>query len=137
MRYTVILAAFSLASAGCAQSIVPVSGVVTLDGKPLAGAIVNFQPAPEPAVLEPGVASAGTTDASGRFTLTQIYPEATGARIGRHRVSVTTKDAEGTPERVPAPYNDDSKTTLFFVVPSGGTSEANIDLISSGTPAQK
>jgi hypothetical protein len=111
--------------------------VVTLDGKPLAGAVVNFQPAPEPAVLEPGVASSGVTDASGRFTVAQIYPEVTGARVGRHRVSVTTKHAEGTPERVPAPYNSDATTTLFLVVPSGGTSEANIDLVSHPMPAQK
>lgn len=80
-----------LASAiGCGPAgpkLVPVSGVVTLDGQPLAEAGVLFQPAVG------GPPATGSTDASGRFELrTQNRP---GAVLGEHRVSVTKQQTSG------------------------------------------
>ncbi|MHB8899695.1 MAG: hypothetical protein ACYC6Y_13185 [Thermoguttaceae bacterium] len=53
------------AVAGCAPKgpeTVEVTGTVTLDGQPVEGAIVGFRPTE-------GTPGAGTTDASGKFTL--------------------------------------------------------------------
>jgi hypothetical protein len=69
-------------SAGCGSSsdVVPVSGTLTYQGKPVTDAIVHFVP-------ESGRPSLGETDASGQFTLT-YDPETKGAKLGKHRVFV-------------------------------------------------
>ena len=64
----VCLAALALL-VGCGTSTgpntVPVTGLVTLDGTPVPGAVVTFSPQ-----TADGQAAAGTTDGSGRFELT-------------------------------------------------------------------
>lgn len=72
---------------------IPVSGTVTLDGQPVAGAAVVFTP-------EEGQKATGTTDASGRFELSS-FQLGDGAVPGRHRVTVakTTVDS-GDEEKV-------------------------------------
>jgi hypothetical protein len=71
---------------------VPVSGYVTLDGKPLAGAAVQFHPA-----SSGGRPAVGRTDEEGHFSLTTIKPE-DGVLPGTYKVTVTawapTKAAE-------------------------------------------
>jgi hypothetical protein len=49
---------------------VPVSGVVTLDGKPLANAMVLFQPIGD----QGGVGSTAKTDSEGRYKLEASTP---------------------------------------------------------------
>jgi len=71
---------------GCGEGkpdLYPVTGVVTLDGKPVEGANVSFSPSSEGAEL-----AVGQTDASGKFTLTtpQIGE---GATAGSYSVSIT------------------------------------------------
>jgi len=73
--------------AGCAEGTKhppthPVKGSITLDGKPLAGALVSFIPASgqQPAN--------GTTDASGGYTLTS-FTRGDGIMVGDYRVVVT------------------------------------------------
>lgn len=61
--------------------LVPVTGVVLLDGKPVANAAVLFIP-PE------GRPAEGTTDAEGKFTL-QTFQPGDGALVGLHDVTVT------------------------------------------------
>lgn len=58
------------------------SGIVTLDGRPLDGATVTFQPSDSAG--KPGHA---VTDASGRFTATTFEP-GDGLTAGSHRVSI-------------------------------------------------
>jgi hypothetical protein len=69
--------ACSLAAAGCGRQpaidTLPVEGIVTLDGQPLAGATVTFIPVQEGA----GVSATGTTDSSGKYLLTAV-----GAGLG-------------------------------------------------------
>lgn len=62
--------------------LVSVSGTVTLDGKPLANALVEFQPD------GPGRPSTGTTDESGEYTL-QYTDEYEGVPPGGYTVSVS------------------------------------------------
>ena len=125
---------------GCTQSeypLAPVSGMVKLDGQPLADAVVNFQPmATEGNNAGPG--STGRTDASGRFELTTM-DDLNGAVVGKHKVriysyspespSVSDEDDANTPvEKVPDQYNYRSR--LEFEVPSAGTQAADFDLQS-------
>lgn len=133
---------------------VDVSGVVTMDGKPLAGASVNFFHEDYP-----DFAGYGKTDDQGRFTLVQ------GAVPGTNKVTVSKivgeelgvgegDDAEGAlddgqiaastgadigaapkkaglGQQVPPEYSDASKTKLTFMVPDGGTESADFKLTSN------
>jgi len=75
---------------GCGPSnpaTAPIDGTVTLDGAPLEGASVTFTPS------EGGRPGSGTTDSSGKFTLT-TYEAGDGAVLGQHKVTVV-KMAEG------------------------------------------
>lgn len=98
MNYRLWLpAGVMLVCCGCESDrfpIAPVSGQVLLNGKPLAGAHVLFQPIPKPGEINAGPESVGLTDADGRFSLKTIEPERTGAMIGNHQVRVTIQEEE-------------------------------------------
>jgi hypothetical protein len=69
------------ASAPDLPKLAAVKGVVTLNGSPLANAIVEFYP-------DVGAPSSGKTDAEGKFALKYSQGQ-DGAIIGNHRVKVT------------------------------------------------
>ena len=141
-----LLACLLLVPAGCGGGdsgvqTVPVSGTVTLDGQPLAGAMVRFEPTGAGGSTAEGwIDSSGITDAQGRYTLST--PDGmSGAVVGTHKVSITTAPPSGpvdfstegqttapAKEVIPARYN--SQTELTFEVPKGGTDAANFDLTS-------
>lgn len=93
-----------LVAVGCGSRLPPtaaVSGTLTLAGKPLAGAAVSFvnDAAPRFAI--------GTTDASGRYTLT-TFAAGDGAVLGEHRVVVLPSPRADVPpnldpNRLPTP----------------------------------
>ena len=93
MRSFVLLVFLSLAAiTGCQRGprIVPVSGVIMLDGKPVEGAAVMY-------LLKPGGRVAtGVTDALGRYTLT-THPTGDGAYEGVHDVTVSLYRDESSP----------------------------------------
>ncbi len=69
---------------GCSElKVAPVSGTVTLDGKPLGRASVLFQPEAG------GRPSYGVTDESGRFRLAYSMREE-GAEVGNCAVKIST-----------------------------------------------
>jgi hypothetical protein len=81
--------------AGCGQApegppLAPVSGRVTLDGKPEPNAYVTFQPVTGSRKLdeEPGPQSHAVTDEEGRFVLRTVFGDRPGAMIGTHKVNV-------------------------------------------------
>ncbi|MFM7205579.1 MAG: hypothetical protein ACKO4T_02760 [Planctomycetaceae bacterium] len=98
-----------LAAAGCwGRGFAEVTGTVMVDGKPLQGAFVTFQPEGSDAVR--GV---GATNAEGRYRV--IRPGSkVGAMIGRNRVSVTGGDSG---RSLPARYSTES--TLEYEVKRG------------------
>src|SRR5687767_14557607 len=81
------LAILLAAAAGCGDrfSPVPVSGVVTLDGKPVEGATVYFYAVGDAADGRP---AHGTTDKDGAFRLSTLGDE-DGALPRRYKVVVT------------------------------------------------
>lgn len=119
----------------------PVSGRVTLDGKPLAAARVHFQVEHSPqAGLVSGPEAYGETDANGNYSLTTVFKDK-GATVGRNRVMISTRKQErpaGDPdgpireiakERVPTKYFTE-KAPLYFDVTAEGSTSANFDLLS-------
>ena len=93
------------AAEGCGQNgpeLAPVTGRVTLDGRPLASADVEFQPDN----MQPP--SVGHTDADGRFEL--LYKRGVaGARLGQHTVRITvSKSVVKNAPNIPDRYNKQS-----------------------------
>jgi hypothetical protein len=150
-----LLACLSAASlllpAGCGGSrFAEVSGVVTTEeGEPLPDLCVSFQPIGTADKPSPGPGSAGATDKDGRFRLI-VNLEQSGAVVGRHRVVITpalgkkkVKAGPDAEERddptlaavVPSRYN--VNTELEFVVPPGGTDQANFKLKGVRYPGRK
>ena len=84
---------------GSPYDVVPLSGTVTLDDKPLPNARIVFQPIRTPrGTKDVGPGSYGRTDASGQFQLETI-DEHEGAVVGTHMVRVTTSDYNAPAER--------------------------------------
>ena len=150
MRRLRLLAAVALgamlgAAAGCGSGskYVPVSGVVTLNGKPYPNAAVMFQPVGGKDNQNPGRGSSGLTDQNGRFVL-KTDDGVDGAVIGTHQVKIITVEenmvgfdpAIGSPDNtsnkkakidpIPTDWRTMGKNT--FDVPAGGTDQANFDI---------
>ncbi len=107
-----VVAAALLGWIGCGGETLDlgtVTGTVTLDGEPLEGAEVVFQP-------EAGRPSYGETDSQGRYRL-MFASQQPGAQIGSHRVMISTFDvvldeddqATEIPERLPPRYHRESE----------------------------
>lgn len=116
--------------------IVPVSGTVTLNGKPLADAYITFQPMSDGTQPTQPPGSYAKTDSDGHFTLHVVGLARDGAAVAKHGVTISAPDklapkeeVAGRPrDRVPARYN--LQSTLTFDVPAGGT--ANADFVLTG-----
>ena len=96
--------------AGCSSesNLATVTGRVTLDGKPLEGVIVEFQP-----LSDDGSPSAGQTDEDGHYKLMYTF-KTRGATPGEHLVTIRTAAAfydeeEDVEELIPAKYNSQSE----------------------------
>jgi len=141
-----VCAALLLAAApGCngGATFAPVSGVVTLNGKPYDKAIVVFQPMMTSDNPNPGRGSSAYTDAAGHFTLKSDGTQ-DGAVIGRHTVRIMSRDnvvvketTEPSPDDAPPPKLVDPIPTEWnehsdkeFEVPPGGTDQANFDIVT-------
>jgi hypothetical protein len=72
---------------GRVPAIVPVEGVVLLNGKPLPKARVQFTPQRNDLGSE--FVSLAVTDENGRFALTCGYKDKPGAVVGQHTVLIT------------------------------------------------
>ncbi|MFO0976531.1 MAG: hypothetical protein U0996_09045 [Planctomycetaceae bacterium] len=95
-------------SKGDRPTIAKASGIVTLDGNPVDGATVTFEP------VNGGRPCFGTTDLEGRFAITS-YEEGDGAPVGDHYVSVIKITGPG----AAAPAAADSAMSLSDIAPPG------------------
>jgi hypothetical protein len=118
------------------EKVYPTSGKVTLDGKPVEGAVVMFISTSKP------LSARGLTDANGEYQLT-TYEERDGAMAGEHKVTVRKTEyfevrsgnwSEDEPtmvkkskELLPVEYATESTTTLKKTVAEGGASDMNLE----------
>ena len=121
----------------------PVSGVVTLDGKPFGDGVVVFLPKATDGNPNPGRSSAGETDANGKFVL-KTDDLKNGAVVGKHLIKISSRgpvmqfDAStGSPDGAPAnvkrdaiPAEWNTMSEKEFEVPAAGTDKANFDIVS-------
>lgn len=108
-------AAGILLGPGCQQGDTPplgtVTGVVTLNGEPLAGAAILF------ALDEGGRPAAGITREDGTYQL-EYTSTRSGAPVGQHVVRISTgKEGNSTvpevPEQLPSKYHSQSELTAM------------------------
>lgn len=126
------LIALAIFCGGCSEGLplAPVSGVVTLDGKPVKGALLEFVP------QQPGGSTSyGTTDENGRYKM-YFGTSETGAFIGKSLVRITSDDRvsiagkELSGEIFPRKYNTNSQQ---FVEIAKGSNEFDFKCESDGT----
>lgn len=137
MRYIAVCGlGLSLILAGCGSggrlAVVPVSGLVTLNGDPLPDASVTFIP-------EKGKPATGKTDQTGIYRLT-TYTQGDGAVIGKHKIAIskmTDLPESNTPEELakikhvlPETYADPERSGLTAEVKSGQTADIDFNLIN-------
>jgi hypothetical protein len=119
---------------GCGQSgpkVASVSGLVTLNKKPLANADITFTPTEPGPNKSPGLESSARTDEQGRYSLKVIQDKRDGAVVGAHKVRISLIERGASlVNRLPEAYNKNTKLT--FTVPAEGSKEANFDLSSKG-----
>ena len=128
---------------GEGSKYVPVSGVVTINGKPYAKAMVSFQPEGGAGNIAPGRGSSGITDGQGRFTL-KTDDGHDGALVGSHAIKIRTQGESvgydpqvGSSDSAPLPNSKNIDPIPLdwrelgkhkFEVPAGGTKDANFDI---------
>ncbi|MDX1969272.1 MAG: hypothetical protein SFV23_18995 [Planctomycetaceae bacterium] len=112
--------------------LIPVSGTVTLDGNPLEGAIVGFQPiadAKEKFQRPPG----GITDAAGKFVL-GTYDKTDGAPVGKYKVVIQKREITS---KLPDDFNSEmaSQTNINYkwVTPKSLSDPATTNLTAEIT----
>jgi hypothetical protein len=141
MSFRLCVAALLLGVVGCGSSnYAKVSGRVTLDGRPLEGAHVIFQPIGQPGDLNSCSGSYAITQSDGSYSLKLVVGDAKGAVVGKHRVEISVRDGSNSAvldlsmpkpipkDKLPERYNNSSELT--FDVPRGGTKVANFELES-------
>lgn len=160
-HFTNLVAAFvataTLTLAGCGgSSTAPVSGKVTMDGKPVEGIRLVFSPVLVDANTDPGPWSTGVTNSQGEYQLQTRHKE-DGATVGQHIVTFVYDDADNVDslrERLREAKGDGDKAEVDkikksiedfkarqkerpkfskdskkqFEVTAGGTSDANFEL---------
>lgn len=148
-RGSVVVAVVLGASlAGCgghaqrsAVPLYPVAGKVTLDGAPLAGAVVEFLPEGETR----GQGASGPTGADGSYTLSTPFGEP-GVTSGRYRVTIRKLVNASPPDpsdpapppiesagrdALPPTYSDPGRSTLSAVVAPGDNPHVDLALKSA------
>lgn len=125
--------------AGCGHGVhhdlAPVSGRVSVHGKPLAQIGVSFQPVAAPGSRgDAGVGSYGITDSNGHFEMRTLDGKL-GAVVGKHVIRLSVPGHSYSPESdIPTkrpsinPFPPSvSNGSLTFEVPSEGTDKAQFD----------
>jgi hypothetical protein len=121
IRFVLLVMSF----AGCGKTgsnLAPVTGRITLDGKPLEKADILFQPdGSKPP-------SAGRTNADGRYEL--AYKRGVmGSTVGSNTVRITiSSDVVSNPPNIPARYNTESELTKEV---KSDQNEFNFDLTTN------
>jgi hypothetical protein len=129
--------------AGCGKKnafeFAPVSGVVTLDGRPVPYTRITFTPQNDKGVTNPGPGSTALCNDDGTYSLKTARGDEQGAVVGSHVVHISStgppksnsSDSDvGPPPKEAFPAKFNSQTELTFTVPAGGTTTADFPLKS-------
>lgn len=121
-------AGLALTCGGCGSGMSPVTGVVTVDGKPLAKAMISLQP------VGKGRPATGMTDDAGRFSLDTLTP-GDGVSAGEYKVVILVpqlpKSASSEDKPLPGALagNDPAKNAAAFRPGVAVTSSPANDLL--------
>lgn len=147
-RWTAVALLSLAAFTGCAGEtgppLVPVSGTLLVDGRPVPGVSVMF--VPDNAKGTSGPASVGVTAADGSFTLT-APGNRPGALVGHHKVTAAcpfdpsggssasgvAADASAVRCSIPTAYGDPTRTPLAVEVVADRAANAAVTLEVVGT----
>src|SRR5262249_8023986 len=91
LRLLPVVTVLALFAVGCSNDpyeTAPVSGQITLDGKPVEKVAIMFQPIATDGHLNPGPGSYGITDANGHYSLKLIGKETRGVVVGKHKIRI-------------------------------------------------
>ena len=117
---TALMCVILLVGCGEDPNVATVNGKITLDGKPLGGALVTFAPTDSEGI---GSMTYGKSESDGTYHMV-VSDNKDGAYVGENLVRVKTSDskADGSviKEVVPAIYNSKSKV-LVEVKPGSNT----------------
>ena len=133
---TGLLVTSGVVTAGCQSdqpTIVPVDGVVRIDGQPLRTGTIRFIP-------RAGRSARGQIQSDGSYQL-GTFGDGDGARVGMNDVTITAfeipsdsvnSDVDRPRGRslIPLRYNSAASSGLSFEVTSDGTNHAEFDLTS-------
>ncbi|MCE9561177.1 MAG: DUF4198 domain-containing protein [Planctomycetes bacterium] len=142
LAFSIFAAGLSFANVGCGKSAsteVSVTGHVTLNGKPAAGATVVFHP------VNPGkdaVRPTGRVDEKGDFQV--AIPKSEDGTTGEYRVTVTqfvstatkrTAEGESSPlwNQIPGKYSKVETTPVSTIVKPEGTETVSIEIKAPNT----
>ncbi|MDR2757637.1 MAG: hypothetical protein LBC20_18255 [Planctomycetaceae bacterium] len=130
--FVLFLVCCAIFVSGCSKGdpVAPVSGTVTLQGKPIADCSITFQPTAK----NPIVAAFGLTDVNGKFSLETIEsPKRKGAVAGEYQVKFFWRDpdfdetkSKPAPYQIPVKYQQEGIT---FIVPNEGKTDVVFDLV--------
>jgi hypothetical protein len=116
----------------CRPATAPVSGQITLEGRPIGPGTISFLP--DKSKGTEGLAATGKFGPDGKYALT-TYEEGDGAVVGHHRVQIESRPegadagdeaAASQPGTIPLRYAADSGLTAE--VPPEGNNALNFDL---------
>lgn len=133
LRLSVVGLATILATAGCGDSnigdVAPVSGKVSVGGKPLTGGVITFVPDSTKGGGE--YSPSGSIGPDGTYTLSTSGrgdAEAGGAPLGHYKVIILTQfpgmTAATPPTKIDPKYSNPSKTPLSVEVTEDATAGA-------------
>ena len=131
----VLLLAGACTSIGCGEAhqkrVVPVSGIVSVDGEPVTEGYIIFTPvvSSESDSLNSGKSASGTLDAIVSFKLT-TYNKEDGAMVGKHLVHFYKPDPEDDEQYVDDPFLPGGKEVEMEVME--GSNWFEIELNSKG-----
>ena len=120
---------------GGGMAYAPVTGKVTMDGKPLAKVNVIFTPVAKPGSDTVGNTAGGVTDENGQYTL-KTYTQGgmkDGAQVGKHKVTISLQETRGegdrsvTREKLPKKYNEATELTAEI---AAGNNQKDFELKS-------
>jgi hypothetical protein len=136
-KYMLMLAVpLVIGCSGATYETAPVSGTITLKGKPAANVFVQFEPASKETADVPS--STAITNAQGKYTLKVSIPDGeAGAVVGEHIIRFAPagkEEAETTegPEADAGPVmrlsEEATSGKMRYTVPEGGDTSADFDL---------